>query len=62
MTHRLSFKSVLLPTSTMMTSLPRSARTSSTHLDVFWNEARSGRGACISDARSAAASASPTHS
>ena len=30
-TCRLSTRSVLLPTSTMMTSLPRSARTSSTH-------------------------------
>lgn len=40
-TYLLSLRSVLLPTSTMITSLPRSARTSSTHFDVFWNEARS---------------------
>ena len=29
-------RSVLLPTSTMITSVPRSPRTSSTHLRVFW--------------------------
>lgn len=39
--HLLSFKSVLLPTNTMITSFPRSARTSSTHLEVFWKDARS---------------------
>lgn len=39
--YRLSPKSVLLPTKTMMTSLPRSARTSSTHFAVFTNEERS---------------------
>ena len=34
----LSERSVLLPTSMMMTSLPRSVRTSSIHLLVWWNE------------------------
>jgi len=33
-THLLSDRSVLLPTSTMITSFPRSVRTSSIHLDV----------------------------
>jgi len=37
-TCRLSDKSVLLPTSIIMTSLPRSVRTSSIHFDVWWNE------------------------
>lgn len=37
-TCRLSDKSVLLPTNMMMTSLPRSVRTSSIHFDVWWNE------------------------
>ncbi len=41
-----SLKSVLLPTSMIMTSFPRSFRTSSTHLDVFKKEARSG-GECV---------------
>jgi hypothetical protein len=36
--HLLSDKSVLLPTNMMMTSLPRSVRTSSIHLDVWWKE------------------------
>lgn len=40
-THRLSTRSVLLPTSMMITSLPRSVRTSSTHRDVFENDCRS---------------------
>lgn len=39
--HLRSDKSVLFPTNTMMTSLPRSARTSSIHLDVFRKDARS---------------------
>jgi len=37
-TYRLSARSVLLPTSMIMTSGPRSARTSSIHFDVCWNE------------------------
>jgi hypothetical protein len=37
-TSRLSFRSVLFPTRTMITSLPRSARTSSIHFLVFWND------------------------
>ena len=40
-TYLLSFKSVLLPTNTIITSVPRSALTSSIHLDVFTNEFRS---------------------
>lgn len=40
-THRLSTRSVLLPTSTMITSLPRSFRTSSIHRSVFRNDCRS---------------------
>ena len=40
-THRLSTRSVLLPTSMMITSLPRSVRTSSTQRDVFRNDCRS---------------------
>lgn len=39
--HLLSFKSVLFPTSTMITSIPRSFRTSSIHFVVLTNEARS---------------------
>ena len=39
--HRLSAKSALLPTSTTITSVPRSDLTSSTHLDVDKKEARS---------------------
>lgn len=42
-TSRLSFKSVLFPTSTMITSLPRSPRTSSTHFRVFWKDFASGK-------------------
>ena len=38
-----SDKSVLFPTSMMTTSLPRSVRTSSIHLDVFRKDARSAR-------------------
>jgi len=34
----LSERSVLFPTSIIMTSLPRSVRTSSIHFDVWWNE------------------------
>jgi hypothetical protein len=34
-TNLLSTRSVLFPTSTMITSLPLSVRTSSIHLDVF---------------------------
>lgn len=41
-TSRLSFKSVLLPTNTIITSLPRSPRTSSTHFRVFWKDLASG--------------------
>lgn len=37
-TYLLSARSVLLPTSIMMTSLPRSVLTSSIHFDVCWNE------------------------
>lgn len=37
-TSRLSLRSVLLPTSTMMTSFPRSALTSSIHFLVFWKD------------------------
>lgn len=36
--YLLSARSVLLPTSMMMTSLPLSVRTSSIHFDVCWNE------------------------
>ena len=36
--HLLSDKSVLFPTNIIITSLPRSVRTSSIHLDVCWNE------------------------
>lgn len=42
--NRFSFKSTLLPTKTMITSFPRSARTSSIHFSVFANELRSGVG------------------
>lgn len=45
-TSRLSFKSVLLPTSTIMTSFPRSARTSSIHFLVFWKDLASGKQQC----------------
>ena len=38
MSDRLSERSVLLPTSMMSTSEPRSVLTSSIHLDVCWNE------------------------
>lgn len=41
LTHLLSFKSVLLPTNTIITSFPLSARTSSIHFVVFINEFRS---------------------
>lgn len=37
----LSDRSVLLPTSTIITSFPRSFRTSSIHFEVFKNDARS---------------------
>lgn len=37
-TSRLSLRSVLLPTRTMITSFPLSARTSSIHFLVFWND------------------------
>ena len=37
-THLLSARSVLFPTSMMMTSLPLSVLTSSIHFDVCWNE------------------------
>lgn len=37
-TCRLSERSVLLPTNMIITSLPRSVRTSSIHFDVWWNE------------------------
>lgn len=40
-TCRRSEASVLLPTSAIMTSFPRSLRTSSIHFEVFKNEARS---------------------
>ena len=40
-TDRLSDRSALFPTRTIMTSFPRSARTSSIHLDVERKEARS---------------------
>ena len=40
-TYRLSTRSVLFPTSTMMTSLPRSVRTSSTQRAVLRKEVRS---------------------
>ena len=43
-TDRLSFRSVLLPTRTMMTSLPLSERTSSTHLLVLTKLALSADG------------------
>ena len=41
--NRLSERSVLLPTSMMSTSEPRSVLTSSIHLDVCWNELASAR-------------------
>ena len=37
-TCRLSDKSVLFPTNIIITSPPLSVRTSSIHLDVWWNE------------------------
>lgn len=43
-TCRFSDKSVLFPTSIMITSFPRSFRTSSIHFVVFRNDARSGIG------------------
>lgn len=39
--YLLSAKSVLFPTSIIMTSLPRSVLTSSIHFEVCWNEFRS---------------------
>lgn len=39
--YRLSDRSALLPTKTMMTSFPRSDRTSSIHLEVDMNDCRS---------------------
>lgn len=42
--YLLSARSVLLPTSMMITSLPRSVLTSSIHLEVCWKELRSGDG------------------
>lgn len=42
--YLLSARSVLLPTSMMMTSLPLSVLTSSIHLEVCWKELRSGGG------------------
>ena len=44
LTCLLSERSVLFPTSMMMTSLPRSVRTSSIHLDVWWKELASASG------------------
>ena len=41
--YLLSAKSVLFPTSMMMTSLPLSVLTSSIHFEVCWNELRSGK-------------------
>lgn len=43
-TYLLSARSVLLPTSMMITSLPLSVLTSSIHLEVCWKELRSGDG------------------
>lgn len=43
-TYLLSARSVLLPTSMMMTSLPLSVLTSSIHFEVCWKELRSGDG------------------
>lgn len=40
--YLLSARSVLLPTSMMITSLPLSVLTSSIHLEVCWKELRSG--------------------
>ena len=40
-THLLSTRSVLFPTRTIITSVPRSVRTSSIHFDVFKNDCRS---------------------
>ena len=40
-TWRFSDKSVLLPTNIIITSFPRSFRTSSIHFEVFKNDARS---------------------
>jgi hypothetical protein len=42
-TCRLSLASVLFPTKTIITSFPRSFRTSSIHLEVFRKEARSSK-------------------
>jgi hypothetical protein len=36
--YRLSTRSVLLPTNIIITSLPRSVRTSLIHFEVWWNE------------------------
>jgi hypothetical protein len=43
----LSLRSVLLPTRTMMTSFPRSARTSSIHFLVFWNDLASAKAGAL---------------
>lgn len=44
--YLLSAKSVLLPTSMIMTSLPLSVLTSSIHFEVCWNEFRSAEEKC----------------
>lgn len=44
--YLLSAKSVLFPTSMMMTSLPLSVLTSSIHFEVCWNEFRSANKKC----------------
>ena len=41
--YLLSDRSVLFPTSMIMTSLPLSVRTSSIHLDVWWKELASAK-------------------
>lgn len=45
--YLLSARSVLFPTSMMITSLPLSVLTSSIHFVVCWNELTSGIGGCI---------------
>lgn len=49
--HRFSSRSVLFPTSMMMTSLPLSVLTSSIHFEVCWNEFTSVDGADTLTAR-----------
>lgn len=53
LSHRFSSRSVLFPTSMMMTSLPLSVLTSSIHFEVCWNEFTSVEGRCVKRRKSA---------